>query len=318
MSSNQRVALVLGSGGIVGGAFHAGVLKALHDSWHIDPRKVDLIVGTSAGSIAGALTSAGLHPNDLFRRETGQTLSPAGQRLLTKARAQRGPKLNPKSAIGQPAAPQALLRAITSPSGTSIGGVGAALLPRGRFPTDSVAGLIRGLFGSTWPVHLDFRVCTVEVATAKRVVFGRDDQATPDEAVAASCAVPAVFAPVKIDDREYYDGGVHSADNLDVLGEAPYDLVVVSSPMASRRAFDGVPPWNLWRTTARWQTDRERDRLTNCAHVEMVRPGREDVDAMGQNFLDPKRRPAVALQAYATASTHLARRPNPLQSNDPK
>ena len=30
---SARIALVLGSGGTAGGAFHAGVLKALHDVW---------------------------------------------------------------------------------------------------------------------------------------------------------------------------------------------------------------------------------------------------------------------------------------------
>ena len=49
------LALVLGSGGTAGGAFHAGVLKALHDVWNIDPRDAHTIIGTSAGALTGAI-----------------------------------------------------------------------------------------------------------------------------------------------------------------------------------------------------------------------------------------------------------------------
>ncbi len=36
--------------------------------------------------------------------------------------------------------------------------------------------------------------------------------------------------------------------------------------------------------------------------VEIIRPTGDDLDAMGPNMLDRARRPAVAMQAYATAS----------------
>ena len=54
-----RIGLVLGAGGVIGHAFHAGVLAALADDTGWDPRRADVIVGTSAGSIAGALLRAG-------------------------------------------------------------------------------------------------------------------------------------------------------------------------------------------------------------------------------------------------------------------
>src|SRR5690349_19155028 len=54
-----RVGLVLGAGGVVGHAFHAGVLAALEDVAGFDARDADLIVGTSAGSVVGALLRAG-------------------------------------------------------------------------------------------------------------------------------------------------------------------------------------------------------------------------------------------------------------------
>ncbi len=303
---------MLGSGGIVGGAFHAGVLKALLDTWNIDARSVDLIVGTSAGSVAAALTAAGLHPNDLFRREIGKPMSPGGQRLLRTARAKRGPTPVTQSSIGRPMAPEALWRAALRPSGVAPGSLAAALLPRGSASTAHVAGMVDGLLGPWWPARPELRVCTVEVASARRVVFGRGDGATPSAAVAASCAVPAVFSPVAIRGREYYDGGAHSADNLDVIGDDRYDLIVVSSPMSTTRRIDAGRPWSMLRTVSRWQTDQQRGRLSGCGHVEIVRPTVRDLDAMGTNLLDRSRRPAVAVQAHASASARFARRPCPI------
>jgi predicted acylesterase/phospholipase RssA len=46
-----RIAVVLGAGGTVGHAFHAGVLAALSSELGWDARRADLLVGTSAGSI---------------------------------------------------------------------------------------------------------------------------------------------------------------------------------------------------------------------------------------------------------------------------
>ena len=316
----------MGSGGIVGGAFHAGVLKALEDTWAIDARDVDLIVGTSAGSISGALVAAGLSPSDLFRRETRQPLSPDGAGLLGAARARRGPKRQATAAIGAPMAPHVGMLGMMMPGSVSPGTAMASMLPKGKVPTSHVADIVRALFGSEWPSGVDLRVPVVELDTGQRVVFSKTGPATPEQAVAASCAVPAVFEPVEIDGTSYIDAGVHSSDNLDVLQGERYDLVVVSSPMGIAGMPSGTRPWAMpiaaamdfgattlaWsalRIASRMTTECERWSLTECERVEIVMPASDDLDAMGSNLLDPRRRPAVALQAYATASEQFAARP---------
>ena len=310
--TDRSVALVMGSGGIVGGAFHAGVLKALDDVWGIDARSVDLIVGTSAGSISGALVAAGLGPSDLFRRETRQPLSREGAQLLGSARAQRGPKRQATATIGAPMAPHIWMLAMMMPGRVALGTAWASLLPRGKVPTSHVADIVRALFGSKWPTGVELRVPAVELETGQRVVFNSDGTATPSQAVAASCAVPAVFEPVEIDGTSYIDAGVHSSDNLDVLGGERYDLVVVSSPMGVAAATDfsaTTLAWSGLRVASRMATECERQRLTECERVEIVMPASADLDAMGNNLLDPRRRPAVALQAYATASEQFTAHP---------
>ncbi|HEV2369959.1 MAG TPA: patatin-like phospholipase family protein, partial [Acidimicrobiales bacterium] len=59
------VGLVLGGGGAVGHAFHAGVLSALAERTGFDPRRAEVIVGTSARSIVCALLRAGVSADEL-------------------------------------------------------------------------------------------------------------------------------------------------------------------------------------------------------------------------------------------------------------
>src|SRR5262245_49971223 len=80
-----RVALVLGAGGVVGHAFHVGVLCALAEEFGWDPRAAELIVGTSAGSVVGASMRAGVSPADLRRRLAGRPLSPDGAAIVRRA-----------------------------------------------------------------------------------------------------------------------------------------------------------------------------------------------------------------------------------------
>ena len=55
--------LVLGAGGVLGAAWTIGALCALEEVEGFDPRAADVIVGTSAGSILGALLGAGVRPD---------------------------------------------------------------------------------------------------------------------------------------------------------------------------------------------------------------------------------------------------------------
>ena len=71
-------------------------------------------------------------------------------------------------------------------------------------------------------------------------------------AIAASCAVPGYFAPVRIEDHTYVDGGAHSPTNAAILRERALDLVVVVSPMSGPAAL----PTDLYGASrghaARW------------------------------------------------------------------
>ena len=67
----MKTGLVLGGGGLVGLAYHAGALKALEEAG-IDLAGSDVIVGTSAGAIMGSYLAAGWSPGDFYDYANGR------------------------------------------------------------------------------------------------------------------------------------------------------------------------------------------------------------------------------------------------------
>jgi len=56
----MRTGLVLGAGGVLGAAWTIGALAALESERGIDPRDVDVLVGTSAGSVLAGFLGCGI------------------------------------------------------------------------------------------------------------------------------------------------------------------------------------------------------------------------------------------------------------------
>src|SRR5207244_9635148 len=215
-----RIGLVLGAGGVIGHAFHAGVLDGLCDATGWDPRDAEVIVGTSAGSVVGALLRAGFSPRALAARSTGDPVSPEGAELAARAGMGDGPARFPtgptrRRGIPRAASPSLLMRAALRPFWMNRPGVMlAGALPVGAVPTELVAAAFRPLFGSDWPER-NLWLTAVRLRDGNRVVFGRPGAppAPVADAVAASCAIPSFFEPVTIGGVAFVDGGAHSPTN---------------------------------------------------------------------------------------------------------
>src|SRR5438874_159707 len=106
-------------------------------------------------------------------------------------------------------------------------------------------------------------------------------------AVAASCAVPWLFAPVEIDGVRYVDGGVISPTNLDLLAGLGLDLAIVISPMSvggrPSRKVD-LPLRRFFRL--RLGREAARVRRTGTRGVAF-QPAAEEMAALGLNAMDP-------------------------------
>ena len=286
----MRVGLVLGAGGVVGHAFHDGVLAALRDATGWDPRRADLIVGTSAGSVVAATLRAEVTPGS---RRSGPDLPGRPARR------------------GRPglAAPGALVRLAFQPWQARFGTVAAALLPEGEVPTAVVSDGFHALFPNGWPAQPLF-INAVHLDTGRRVTFGRTGAPTTDvaTAIAASVAIPGFFAPVTIAGTRYVDGGAHSPTNADVVADEGLDLVVVSSPMSVAGNPMRPAPDLPARRLARFYLGQEVARLRRGGAVVLaVQPHGDDRAVMGLDAMDTGRRARVVEQAYASTTRRLAR-----------
>lgn len=310
----SRIGLVLGAGGVTGGAFHAGALSALAEVTGWDARTAEIIVGTSAGSVTGAVLRAGLSPADLAARAEGRPLSAEGRRRLAHVaaptqgfplRPERGSRPAPGRAAGGAGA---LARMAMRPWDVRPAAVVAALLPPGRVSTDMITGGIEPLFGDRWPTD-PLWIAAVGLDDGRRVVFGRDATTTVGQAVAASCAIPAYFAPVDIDGARYVDGGVHSPTNADLVAGLGLDLVIISSPMslAGRPRPRATADWAV-RQWCRTQLDREAAGIKRRGTpVLALQPTADDAALMGLNAMDPSKRAAVSVAIRASTERRLRR-----------
>jgi NTE family protein len=305
-----RIGLVLGAGGVTGGAFHAGVLSALEASLGWDPRRATIMVGTSAGSISATSLRAGLSAADSLARAEELPMSPEGTRLMRNVGPpRRPPPLRPAVRGRRPAEIASMLtRAATRPFSAPPWALLASLIPDGQISTAMISDTIAGLFPDDWP-GAPLWLCAVRQIDGRRFVFGKHEPRPPlPDAVAASCAIPGFFSPVTIDGEAFVDGGVHSPTNADVLVGEDLDLVIVSSPMSitGRRVYSSAGS-----VVRRWSgalLDAEAMRLRRRGvHVVAFQPTASDIEVMGPNAMDPDRRSPVARQVHESTVRRLAR-----------
>lgn len=298
----MTTALVLGAGGLTGGAFHAGVLQGLLDEgW--DAASADLVVGTSAGSSTAATLRAGIPVQDVWAGQTGGQVSAA-----TEAKRRRLPPpldftAPPASSRRAPLSPALGGRAFLRRGWPRFGLLYGGLAPRGRMDSRRIAARIDGIYGEQrWPDD-PLWICAVRVADGRLVVFGRDPvDVTVGTAVAASSAVPGLLAPVAIDGRDHLDGAVHSPTNVDLVAGLGFDRVIVSAPMAGpsnpREPVRGYHAGLLAREVA-----AVRRRGTE---VVAVVPDADVLRAMGGRAMSPGRERPVAEAARLLGRAALA------------
>ncbi len=217
--------LVLGGGGLLGEAWMTGVLAGYEDAAGADLRACRHVVGTSAGSIVAASLAAGRPP----RRPGSAEASPI--RPVEDPDEEPSPFAGPERAGRRVPNVVVGAGAVAARVGAPIRALALRALPDGR---RSIAGFADEVdrWGATFDGRL--RVCTVDAASGRRVVFGSRSAppASVGQAVAASCAIPAVFAPVRIGDRLYVDGGAWSPTNADAAPAGRGDRVLLLEPTA--------------------------------------------------------------------------------------
>ncbi|WP_330334232.1 patatin-like phospholipase family protein [Streptomyces sp. NBC_00536] len=271
-------ALVLGPGGLVGTAWTAGLAAGLRRAG-VDLGEADLIVGTSAGAIVGALLATG---QDLDRIATRPQRSPAGE---------PGGSPVPPRAV-DPAVLGAVFAVLGEPGlepGEARRRVGRIALDHADPDAERMLLAVRGALIGTdaWPARR-LLITAVDAASGEPVVWDRTSGVPLVHAVAASSAFPGAEPPVAVGGRRYMDGALRSGPNADLAAGAR--TLVVVDPMAHRSSPETL--------------ERQRAAL-EAGTVLTIGPDPEAVRAFGTDLGDrTKWEPAYRAglgQAAATA-----------------
>ncbi len=308
-----RVGLVLGAGGVVGQAYHAGVLAVLEHDFGFDPRGVDMIVGTSAGSITGTLLRLGVKAEDLAAWTVKAPLS-GDDDVLRQIAATPVPELapfRPLELLRRPMrlpAPRMVHRALTRPWRFRPLAAAMSLVAPGRHDIVEQLAALRELERPGWPED-PLWICAVHRHDGRREVFGRPGTSpVPIHlAVAASCAVPGYFAPVRIGGHTYVDGGVHSPTNAALLRRCGLDLAVIVAPMSGPAGAR----LNVYAASRRHSARllRREVRALEAAGVRtaVFTPGPAEQEVMGDDMMSRHRLDEVIQQSFLAAGAYAAR-----------
>lgn len=313
----MRVGLVLGAGGVLGGAWLTGGLEALATETGWDPAGAELIVGTSAGSMISALLAGGVPPWFMVAHSAGESfegLTDAAGRPAAEADRAAGAvfRVHPGALPLGPGSWRLALTTLAQPHRHRPAALASGWLPRGFISTEPLKETVRRVVPDGWGEHPGLWIVACDYATGRRVPFGRAGAPAAElaDAVAASCAIPGFYRPVEIGGRRYVDGGMYSTSNLDVVREAELDLVICLNPTSS---LHPTRAWNPAERLARSIRNSSGRRLGREARalrergteVVLVQPLQEDLEVIGPNLMSRRRRAQVIETAMRTVRSQL-------------
>lgn len=298
-------ALVLGCGGVAGAAWTIATLAELERRLAWDAREADILVGTSSGALIAGLLGSGVSVKRMVQSQLGELADDCWNHDVDWG----GPR-PPKPEL-KPTAPALAYRALTGSIPPIMGFIG--LLPRGRADMRPFVRLIdRVVPPGQWASHPATWIMVVDSNTGERVPLGRTGapRVALSAAVCASYAIPGWCPPVTVAGRTYLDGGIASPTSADLLIGTGVSEAIVLAPMACR-ALDAPRGRSRLAEQMRHHMTRIVNRevhLLEQAGIRVARlePGAEDLEAIGSNMMNPRRRRRVFDAAVRTAKDAVA------------
>jgi NTE family protein len=207
--------LCLGGGGLFFVAWQVAYLQTLANHG-VRFDHADRVVGTSAGSMVGSALTTGklkrLHSEVSVLSKVPALVSALAPASALTPSQNQALELFLKATDGDPPTVQAIGHAAL-----------AASAPRPEVMRRNISLVVGPV---TWTSEA-LQITCVDAYTGERCVVTRDAGTSIPRAVAASSAVPGVFAPQPIGDRRCMDGGVSgTGTHLDLLAGADRALVL--------------------------------------------------------------------------------------------
>jgi NTE family protein len=234
------VALVCAGGGVTGAVYEIGALRALEALLDRSVLDFDIYVGVSGGAFVASLLASGISPVEMY------------DEVVTRAGRPFGVSAAPVFSLGLADLVKRTARAprvLTDAVWTALTGEGRnlsdlalslfELLPAGLLDTTGMqkylANLlaIRGHRDSFDSLSRELYVVAVDLDDGKAVAFGEPEHRDVpiSRAVQASIALPGLYRPVRIDGRDYVDGGVRKTAHINLAIRHGADLVVCINPI---------------------------------------------------------------------------------------
>ncbi|HZR47075.1 MAG TPA: patatin-like phospholipase family protein [Candidatus Manganitrophaceae bacterium] len=241
-AGRPRRALVLAGGGIPGWMYEIGCLTALDDFFDgFSVNDFDIYVGTSAGAAVAALIANGVKPRAIYDDIKNDRKTPFNfaQRdiysfgyqetfhILKKFLRSLFPIMKYYFKNKQPVSILDLLLLLQEN------------LPSGIFTLKNFDLYLSRFFSQEGYTN-DFRklkrelyIPAVDVDMARYDVFGEKEfsDVSISQAVIASAAMPILFQPVRINGKDYIDGGVGRVAYMDIAMNHGADLIWVVNPV---------------------------------------------------------------------------------------
>lgn len=208
--SEQRpkIALVLSGGGAKGAA-HIGVLKVL-EKYQVP---IDIIVGTSVGSIVGGMYSVGYSPDEIEKT----VLNLKFNSLLTNSKDRNLKNIEEK------------IENDKYPFTMSIDKNLKLSFPMGFLNGENIYLQLKDIFSRAENIKnfnelpIEYRAITTDLQTGKEVILSDGDLAI---ATFKSMAIPSFLEPVKDENKFYVDGGVVNNFPIDVAISLGADIII--------------------------------------------------------------------------------------------
>src|ERR1700750_2080818 len=240
---SSRTALVLGGGGFTGGVYQIGALRAL-DLLSVNRAvtQFDVYVGTSAGSLIASLVANGVTPEQMMRTVNDQVppaLPPLDRSMLLRLNRSEMALKALKLPLHAVSVTRNLVRSLGAISAVDLVLALGDALPSGIYTGEGVERYLREALAGDGRTD-DFRLLknelylvATDLDTCERIVLGAEGwgDIPISAAVRASTALPMVYAPYRVRERELIDGGIVSTTNLDIAVEAGAKLIIVVNPL---------------------------------------------------------------------------------------
>ena len=303
MVATAGFTLVLGAGGATGVSYMCGALRALSEIGGLDIAAADAMIGTSAGAAIAADLRLGRSLDEVMTIvlprpdaavPAAPDVVPAWASRLDLAR-----RLVGSAWIMSRALPVAW--PMPEPPGML-----QRLLPNSLFRAASADWALERL-GDDWPTG-ELWIVAFDIDARRRVVL-RAGSSDPSpglrQAALASCAIPGIFPPVRVDGRRLVDGGVRSATNLDLARATGSQVVIALAPLG----FDPRRPPSrpgLMRVRTNMQLRRECSTLRPDRHVLLLRPTGDQLQLYGRNPFTRRNSQQIMDAAFEATAQQLA------------